>query len=195
MIIDTSRYWHRRKNRRKERPKSRQDHEAHLNSFLLFGCYFTDISIDCPNRKIKLDIEMYWYGIRCRNEALLSHAKHHFVGDAYQYWPKVSSQVIKILFHDPRFIFLGELKELAVRVARDHSCLSRKSPKAIDAILTLTRKWTQREFQIMLQEEFGHTRMIRRAWAFPPPNTWIDYEEMYRRELAITQSCTAERTL
>ena len=186
-----------RQKRRKAKPKYRQrnnlksfrKHEDFQNLFVASGCYFTDAWIGCLHRQIELDIEMYWYGMKRRNHAILTHARRHFIKLAYKHWPRVASQVIMMLFHDPRFALMGDLKEFAVRVARDHLCLDRKHRKLRTTMLKSMYLWKGREFRSMLQEELEHSWISGKLWTHPPPNTWYNYEEKYRMDLAGMNRC------
>lgn len=176
---------------RKRSLEKLEKYKTHYEIFATSKCYFTNRQIGCGRRRIKLDLQMYWYGLRCRNRVLVAHARHHFVQHAHKDWPRVASLVIEMLFRDRQFRFLGELKELAVRVARDHACLDKYLPQASKATLISKkiRRRKQREFQFMLEEELGHAWVRGRMWACPPPNTWIHYEELYRAELARIHKC------
>lgn len=169
--------------------KKAHEHAYHRNVFVASKCYFTDTLTGYRCRQIELDVEMYWYGLRRRDHALLTHARRHFVKHAYTYWSKVSIQVIRMLFHDPRFAFTGELKELVVRVARDHLCLERGHPYRLRDLMRKVCMWRQREFWSMLQDELKHSWTIGELWAHPPPNTWFAYEKQYRIDLAGMNGC------
>ena len=186
-----------RQKRQRARPKYRQrsnsksfrELENCENLFAASKCYFTNVWIGCLQRQIELDIEMYWYGLKRRNHAILTHARRHFVKHAHRHWPRVASQVILMLFHDPRFALLGELKEFAIRVARDHLCLGKKHHKFRTTMLKPIYLWKGREFRSMLQEELEYSWIIGKLWTHPPPNTWYSYEERYRMDLAGMNSC------
>ena len=175
--------------RRRSSPKTFRELENRHRLFVASKCYFTDALLGCLHRQIELDVEMYWYGLKRRNHAILTHARRHFVQHAYRYWSRVASQVVLMLFHDPRFALIGELKEFAVRVARDHLCLSGKRERLKRTIFHPSYLWKGREFRSMLQEELRHSWMIGKIWTHPPPNTWYSYEERYRKDLADMNSC------
>lgn len=165
-------------------------HARHYVQFVDRQCYFPDPSIGNAKRRIHLDLEMYWYGLQRRNVLLLEHARRHFVQHAYQSWPRVSAQVIRMLFHDPRFVLLGELKEYAVRVARD--CICRKgrcSRRLTKMCCDRISIWKHREFHLMLQEELAQSWVTGKYGAHRPSNTWHRYEERYRSDLAGIGTC------
>jgi hypothetical protein len=174
--------------RRRSR-KQPHEHSPYRDLFAASKCYFSDTFIGYHRRQVELDVEMYWYGLRRSDHALLTHARRHFVKHAYKHWSKVSKQVIRMLFHDPRFAFIGELKELAVRVARDQLCLKNGHPHRIRDLMSTVCMWTQREFWSMLQDELKHSWTIGQLWAHPPPNTWFGYERQYRIDLAGRNGC------
>lgn len=169
--------------------KKSHEHAFHRDLFIASKCYLTDTLIGNRHRQIELDVEMYWYGLRRSDHALLTHARRHFVKYAHKHWSKVSTQVIRMLFHDPRFAFMGELKELAVRVARDQLCLERGHPHRLRDLMLTVCMWRQREFWSMLQEERKHSWAMGQLWAHPPPNTWFGYERQYRIDLAGMNGC------
>jgi hypothetical protein len=186
----------REQRRQRARPKYRRrcqkifrEHAYRHKLFLSSKCYFTDALIGCLHRQIELDVEMYWYGMKRGDHAILTHARRHFVKHAYMHWPRIASQIILMLFHDSRFALIGELKEFAVRVARDHLCLSRNHENLRIKMLKPIYLWKGRKFRSMLQEELKHSWIIGKLWAHPPPNTWYNYEESYRMDLAGMSSC------
>ena len=132
---------------------------------------------------------MYWYGLRRRDHALLTHARRHFVKHAYKYWSKVSMRVIQMLFHDPRFAFMGELKELVVRVARDHLCFEKGHHYCLRDLMLTACMRRQRKFWSMLQDELKYSWAIGELWARPPPNNWFGYEKQCRIDLAGMNGC------
>lgn len=174
--------------RRKSRKALRELADRH-KLFLASKCYFTDALMGCLHRQIELDVEMYWYGLKRGDHAILTHARRHFIKHAYKHWPRVASQVIMMVFHDSRFALMGELKEFAVRVARDHLCLSREHENVRIKMPKPVYLWKGRKFRSMLQEELKHSWIIGKLWMHPPPNTWYNYEDRYRMDLAGTNNC------
>lgn len=195
MTIDLLQSRHKRLFSRRKRHKKIVLYRSYLSTLSDSKCYLTDkIKLGCARRQIEVDLEVYWLGIRYGNYVLAAHARHHFVQHAHQGWPRVSSLVIRRLFRDPRFVLFGELKELAVRAARDHACRERRFPKGIKTMVLSARKVRQRGFQDMLQEELRHSWVVGNRWEHPPPNTWIDHEELYRKELDRVKGCDLKCT-
>jgi hypothetical protein len=188
MKLETRRH---RLGRWRKRGETKSPHYAlHYARFVDRQCYFANPSTGDAKRRIHLDLEMYWYGLQRRNVPLLRHARRHFIQHAYQSWPRVSAQVIRMLFHDPRFVLLGELKEYAVRVARDYICRrGRCSSRLTKMCCVRIARWKQREFHLMLQEELAQTWVTGKYGAHRPSNTWHRYEERYRSDLAGIDTC------
>jgi hypothetical protein len=132
---------------------------------------------------------MYWYGLQYRDVVILGHARRHFVQHAYKSWPLVSAQVIQILFRDPRFVLLGELKEYAVRVARDHICLRGRRHRLKKLYFDKFAMWKRHEFGSMLKEELEQTWVTGSFGAHRPSNTWHHYEERFRLDLSDIDNC------
>ena len=172
------------------RTKFRQ-HAVYFSRFVDTDCYFTNQFTGDAKRQIQWDLEMYWYGLQCKNVAILGHARRHFVQHAHKSWPLVSAQVIQTLFLDPRFVLLGELKEYAVRVARDHICLrGRGRHHRLKRLCFDTfGMWKQREFRSMLKEELEQSWVTGSFGRHRPSNMWYHYEERFRLDLADIDNC------
>lgn len=149
-----------------------------------FGVFPNDI-----HRRVELDIQAYCDGVKRRDLLLLTHARRHLIKVSYRFWHILSSQVIRMVFHDARTVFMSELKELAVRVARDHICREESPPRCPNTRQRLMKCWKRCEFGSMLDEELRHSWAVGQMWEYPPPNTWYSYEHQYRSDLASMPEC------
>lgn len=150
----------------------------------LFGVFPKDVY-----RQVELDIEAYCDGVKRRDLPLLTHARRHLVKMSSRFWQILSSQVIRMVFHNPRCVFMSELKELTVRVARDYICREKSPPWYSNARLRLIKFGNRGEFETMLNEELRHSWAVGQMWEHPPPNTWYSYEQKYRSDLASMPEC------
>ena len=140
--------------------------------------------------RVAEDLATYHHGVKRGSSQIADDAKRSLLRKLQRHWPDLGPALVREVFNNPKFVFYGELKQLTVKVARDHvlstSChlmqgLHRQSLKS--------KPKGEAEFYAMLKDEFNFYSFATGSMVcMSPPNTWHSLESSYQTLLSETNA-------